>query len=157
MGVGDFGGTQALSTPIVTPIVQTTQLPPGADLPIDPHDVARGALEGEAGECKIIMQQLITMLLNNATHMNPVDISGTRRTLEQSASKGSAAAIAALRTKESLTKVERMLISSSAMSREDVPFSSLTNLIACRNAFRNLKNVKFENCLLFRHGKRNLK
>ncbi len=157
MGVDGFGGTQARSTTVVTPVVQTSQFPPGAGLPINPEDVAWGAFEGEADESKVILQQLIMMLQNNATHMNPVDITGTRRTLEQSASKGSAAAIAALRTKESLTKVERMLISSSAMSREDVPFSSLTNLIACRNAFRNLKNVKFENCLLFRHGKRNLK
>ena len=40
MGVGDFGGTQVRPTTIVTPIVQTTQLPPGADLPRDPDDVA---------------------------------------------------------------------------------------------------------------------
>ena len=58
---------------------------------------------------------------------------------------------------ESLTKVERMLTSSSAMSREGVPFSSLTSLISCHDAFKNLKNVKFEKCLLFRLGKRNSK
>ena len=97
MGVDGFGGTQARSTTVVTPIVQTSQLPPGADLPINPEDVAWGALEGEADESQIILQQLITMLQRNATNMNPVDITEARRTLEQSASKGSAAAITALR------------------------------------------------------------
>ena len=33
VGVDDFGDTQARPTTVVTPIVQTTQLPPGADLP----------------------------------------------------------------------------------------------------------------------------
>ena len=92
-----LGVTQARSTTVVTPIVQTSQLPPGADLPINPDDVAWGALEGEADESQIILQQLITMLQRNATNTNPVDITEARRTLEQSASKGSTAAQTALR------------------------------------------------------------
>ena len=122
MGVDDFGDTQVRPTTIVTPIIQTTQLPPCADLPRDPDDVAWGALDGEADENTIIMQQLISMLQGNAMNMNPADVTAMRRTLEQSASNGTATSIAGLRILQPIfDKIPEDLVVCSGCGRGAIP------------------------------------
>ncbi len=91
MDVDSFEDTQARATTIATPIVQQFDIPPDAVIPPTPEEIAWGTQE-RADEDVHYLRCMIDNLKRNATGMNPVLLLEQRRMLEQTASRGSAAA-----------------------------------------------------------------
>jgi len=58
----DVGDTHVSPATYVTPIIQSTRLPPGANLPRDSNDMAWGASGGETDEQTLIMHELISLM-----------------------------------------------------------------------------------------------
>jgi hypothetical protein len=97
MEVDDVGDTHVPSATFVTPKVQNTRLPSGANLPQGSDDMAWGTSGGETYEQTIIMVELISIVQNNCDNMNPVDVRSLRRMLERNASNLDAPSTVALR------------------------------------------------------------
>ncbi len=58
--------------------------------------MAWGASGGAIDEQTLIMRELISLMQNNVSYMNPVDVTSMRRILEITASTGVATSIVAL-------------------------------------------------------------